>query len=129
MQYRILFIPLQKATGSAAVHEFQAETRKLLDIVAKSLYSEKEVFIRELISNASDAVEKRRYLQMSGVGAQMGQQVDAGSPLQIDIQVCGLCNKSAYKRSFENGKKCTNRSRFRLTRWAEPSPSPTPAWA
>lgn len=41
--------------------EFQAETRMLLDIVAKSLYSEKEVFIRELISNASDALEKLRH--------------------------------------------------------------------
>ena len=38
----------------------------LLDIVAKSLYSEKEVFIRELISNASDAIEKMRLLQLSG---------------------------------------------------------------
>lgn len=37
----------------------------LLDIVAKSLYSEKEVFIRELISNASDALEKLRYNQIS----------------------------------------------------------------
>lgn len=38
----------------------------LLDIVARSLYSEKEVFIRELISNASDALEKFRYLSVSG---------------------------------------------------------------
>ena len=36
----------------------------LLDIVAKSLYSEKEVFVRELISNASDAIEKFRLLQV-----------------------------------------------------------------
>jgi TNF receptor-associated protein 1 len=42
-------------------HEFQAETRKLLDIVAHSLYSEREVFIREIISNASDALEKVRW--------------------------------------------------------------------
>ena len=41
--------------GSASKHELQAETKKLLHIVARSLYSEKEVFIRELISNASDA--------------------------------------------------------------------------
>jgi len=40
----------------------------LLDIVAKSLYSEKEVFVRELISNASDAIEKFRLLQMTGDG-------------------------------------------------------------
>jgi len=49
-------------SGDAESHEFQAETRKLLDIVARSLYSEKEVFIRELISNSSDAIEKVRYL-------------------------------------------------------------------
>lgn len=54
--------------GEATEHEFQAETRMLLDIVAKSLYSEKEVFIRELISNASDAIEKFRLIQLSGDG-------------------------------------------------------------
>ena len=42
----------------------------LLDIVAKSLYSEKEVFVRELISNASDAIEKFRLLQLSDSGLQ-----------------------------------------------------------
>ncbi|KJH44193.1 hypothetical protein DICVIV_09794 [Dictyocaulus viviparus] len=47
-------------------HEFQAETRNLIDIVAKSLYSNSEVFIRELISNASDALEKRRFAELSG---------------------------------------------------------------
>ena len=38
--------------------EFKAETRKLLNIVAKSIYTDKEVFIRELLSNCSDALEK-----------------------------------------------------------------------
>ena len=42
--------------------EFKAETRKLLDIVAKSIYTDKEVFIRELLSNCSDALEKRRFM-------------------------------------------------------------------
>ncbi len=44
-------------------HEFQAETRELLKIVASALYSRNEVFVRELISNSSDALEKLRYLQ------------------------------------------------------------------
>ncbi|XP_032182662.1 heat shock protein 75 kDa, mitochondrial isoform X1 [Mustela erminea] len=51
--------------GSVSKHEFQAETKKLLDIVARSLYSEKEVFIRELVSNASDALEKLRHRLLS----------------------------------------------------------------
>ncbi len=44
---------------------FQAEVSKLLDIVAHSLYSHKEIFLRELISNASDACEKRSFLALT----------------------------------------------------------------
>lgn len=45
---------------------FRAETKKLLEIVAKSLYTDKEVFVRELVSNAADALEKQRFLLISG---------------------------------------------------------------
>ncbi len=47
---------------------FQAEVSKLLDIVARSLYSEKEIFLRELISNASDACDKLRYAAITEPG-------------------------------------------------------------
>ncbi|PFX28537.1 Heat shock protein 75 kDa, mitochondrial [Stylophora pistillata] len=56
----------ERVIGETQRHEFQAETRQLLDIVAKTLYSEKEVFIREIISNASDALEKLQYQFLTG---------------------------------------------------------------
>ena len=51
-------------------HQFKAETKRLLQIVAKSLYTDKDVFIRELLSNASDAIEKQRYLVLTGATTQ-----------------------------------------------------------
>ena len=47
-------------------HQFQAEIQQLLDIVIHSLYTDKEIFVRELISNAADADEKLRFTQSSG---------------------------------------------------------------
>src|SRR5258708_25491594 len=49
----------------AEKRSFQAEVSRLLDIVAHSLYSEKEIFLRELISNASDACDRLRYAALT----------------------------------------------------------------
>ncbi|XP_072415803.1 heat shock protein 75 kDa, mitochondrial [Chiloscyllium punctatum] len=68
----------ENVKGGFSKYEFQAETKKLLDIVARSLYSEKEVFIRELISNGSDALEKLRHKLMSNAQNQ--------TPLEIHLQ-------------------------------------------
>ena len=44
---------------------FEADTGRVLNIVINSLYSEKEIFLRELISNSSDALDKRRFLSLT----------------------------------------------------------------
>eukprot|EP00746_Dinoflagellata_sp_MGD_P074200 gnl/MRDRNA2_/MRDRNA2_30002_c0_seq1.p1 gnl/MRDRNA2_/MRDRNA2_30002_c0~~gnl/MRDRNA2_/MRDRNA2_30002_c0_seq1.p1 ORF type:complete len:745 (-),score=179.14 gnl/MRDRNA2_/MRDRNA2_30002_c0_seq1:81-2315(-) len=95
--FRIAPIPGHSASrrSFAETHEFKAETRKLLDIVAKSLYTDKEVFIRELISNASDACEKFRFLQTSG---QLQEIVDPDAELRIKIE----CDETARTVSVED---------------------------
>lgn len=52
-------------TKSATTHAFQAEVKQVLDIVAHSIYKDKDIFLRELVSNASDALEKLRYTQLT----------------------------------------------------------------
>ena len=54
------------STTAPEKHEFQAEIAQLLDLVVHSLYTDKEIFVRELISNAADASEKLRFLKTSG---------------------------------------------------------------
>jgi len=50
-----------KMTDSSEKHEFQAEVSRLMDIIINSLYTDKNVFLRELISNSADALEKARF--------------------------------------------------------------------
>ena len=46
-------------------NEFKAEIAEMLDLVVNSLYSKKEIFLRELVSNASDAIDRAKYLGLT----------------------------------------------------------------
>lgn len=63
--------------------QFQAEVGKVLDLVIHSLYSNKEIFLRELISNASDANDKLRYAAINDSGI-YGNDIDLKIRIEID---------------------------------------------
>ncbi len=69
-------------TTKTNTYEFQAETKKLLDIVINSLYTERDVFVRELISNAADALEKIRHESLTN-----SDVFDDHLPLEITIDL------------------------------------------
>lgn len=73
-------------------HEFQAEVKQVLDIVINSLYRDKEIFIRELVSNASDALEKLRYIQLTEKDI-----FDDNLPLEISISTDDVANTITIK--------------------------------
>ncbi|MEM9604378.1 MAG: molecular chaperone HtpG [Pseudomonadota bacterium] len=67
-------------TPAAETHEFQTEVKQLLQLMIHSLYSNKEIFLRELISNASDACDKLRFEALSNDAL-----FDGDSDLGIDV--------------------------------------------
>lgn len=69
------------STSTPQKFEFQAEIKQLLDIVIHSLYTEKEIFVRELVSNASDAIEKLRHLQIT----EKDNIADADRALEVNL--------------------------------------------
>ncbi|MCU0797183.1 MAG: molecular chaperone HtpG [Akkermansiaceae bacterium] len=68
------------STTTSEKHGFQAEIQQLLDLVVHSLYTDREIFLRELVSNASDAMEKLRHIESTEKDIH-----DAGLPLEITV--------------------------------------------
>lgn len=72
----------KKATNDVKTHSFQAEVQQLLQLMIHSLYSNKEIFLRELISNASDACDKLRFESLTN---EKLMEDDEGLGIWIDL--------------------------------------------
>ena len=70
---------------TAEKHEFQAEVNRLMDIIINSLYTDKSVFLRELISNAADALEKARFVSVQDETF-LGDTKDLEVKLEFDTE-------------------------------------------
>ena len=105
-------------------HEFQAETKQLLDLMIHSIYTNHEIFLRELISNASDAIDKAHFESLTDRGLLEGDEdfqifltpdaeqhtltiADNGIGMNREelIENIGTIAKSGTKASLEQLKK------------------------
>src|SRR5450755_2397742 len=68
--------------GEAKTQNFEADVSRLLYLMVHSVYSDRDIFIRELVSNAADACEKLRYEALSAPAL-----VEGGGPFAISIAV------------------------------------------
>lgn len=107
-------------------HSFQAEVSQLLNLMIHSLYSNKDIFLRELVSNGSDACEKRRFVELTDDTSQSDEELaiwidvdkdnkqiqirDSGIGMTLDevVENLGTIARSGTRRFLESIKEDDN---------------------
>ena len=90
-------------TTESQNYEFKAEVKQLLDILIHSVYTSKDIFIRELVSNAADALEKARFLKVQG-----REMPDSDAELEIHIETADAAKKDKDEDEEKDGESGTS---------------------
>ena len=80
-----------------AIKQFKTESKRLLDLMANSIYTNTDIFLRELISNASDAIDKRTFMALTDTSI---ETVEGKIELAIDKKTRTI-TINAYKNDNE----------------------------
>jgi len=92
-----------RANSGEETYSFESDTRKVLDIVTHSLYSEREIFLRELVSNATDALEKHRLTSLAASADPGKLEVrvttdELGRTLTLEDSGCGFTREALVEQ-------------------------------
>ena len=94
-----------------AIKQFKTESKRLLDLMANSIYTNKDIFLRELISNASDALDKRHFIALTDTTIKEEKDIEELIELPVIISLPSSRNKDKNTKDLIEGIKwtCSNK--------------------